>query len=342
MAGPGGGGNGGGFRGGGGGSFGGFRGGGGYGGGYGGHYGHYHRGPRFYPGFGMFGFGPRWYRPYYGGYYGGGCLGGLVGLIFLPIILILFAAIMLTSSVGTAFSAVANGGIVQYDEMKFQSYADTQYKDAFGTGATSEDNILLVFGLDEERQQPYIIAWVGDNIHRNITGAFGNERTKFGQVVNAELPVNYDNVMSKSLSNIVLDMSDYITGLQLESSFDYATLGDRADSYLVNKSTLSISDVTVNGALERFTEATEIPMVIVVAEAEDIFGKTIPMNAWITIIIALGLIGLAVWLFVRNILDKRQAKKNGYSNSQSQNNSGGYKGGYNNNNNNNNNGNWYS
>ncbi|MBO5314832.1 MAG: DUF1206 domain-containing protein [Clostridia bacterium] len=327
MAGPGGGGNGGGFRGGGGGSFGGF------GGGSGGYHRPYHRGPRFYgPGFGMFGFGPRWYRPYYGGYYGGGCLGGLVGLVFLPLFLILFAAIMLFSSVGTAFSAVANGGVVQYDEMKFQSYADSQYKDAFGTGDTSEDNILLVFGLDEERQQPYVIAWVGDNIHRNITNAFGNERTKFGQTVNNNLPTNYDNAMSKSLSNIVLDMGDYIDALNLSSSFDYDTEGQRRDSYLVNKSTLSISEQTVNNALDQFTAQTEIPMVIVVAEAEEIFGKTIPMGSWITIIIALGLIGLAIWLFVRNILDKKQAKKNGYGNGRNQNNSSG---GYNNNN-----GNW--
>lgn len=331
MAGPGGGGNGGGFRGGGGGSFGGF------GGGSGGYHRPYHRGPRFYgPGFGMFGFGPRWYRPYYGGYYGGGCLGGLVGLVFLPLFLILFAAIMLFSSVGTAFSAVANGGVVQYDEMKFQSYADSQYKEAFGTGDTSEDNILLVFGLDEERQQPYVIAWVGDNIHRNITNAFGNERTKFGQTVNNNLPTNYDNAMSKSLSNIVLDMGDYIDALNLSSSFDYDTEGQRRDSYLVNKSTLSISEQTVNNALDQFTAQTEIPMVIVVAEAEAIFGKTIPMGSWITIIIALGLIGLAIWLFVRNILDKKQAKKNGYDSGRNQNNSSdGYNNGYNNNN-----GNW--
>ena len=332
MAGPGGGGNGGGFRGGGGGSFGGF------GGGSGGYHRPYHRGPRFYgPGFGMFGFGPRWYRPYYGGYYGGGCLGGLVGLVFLPLFLILFAAIMLFSSVGTAFSAVANGGVVQYDEMKFQSYADSQYKEAFGTGDTSEDNILLVFGLDEERQQPYVIAWVGDNIHRNITNAFGNERTKFGQTVNNNLPTNYDNAMSKSLSNIVLDMGDYIDALNLSSSFDYDTEGQRRDSYLVNKSTLSISEQTVNNALDQFTAQTEIPMVIVVAEAEEIFGKTIPMGSWITIIIALGLIGLAIWLFVRNILDKKQAKKNGYGNGRNQNNSSG---GYGNNGYDNNNGNW--
>lgn len=324
MAGPGGGGAGGGFRGGGGGSFGGFTGGGGSFGG-GGYHGHHHRGPRFY-GPGLFGFFPMWRRPYYGGYYGGGCLGGLAGLIIMPVLIIVLAVVMLFSSVGEAFSAVANGGVVQYDEMKFQSYAAEQYSAAFDD---NENNILLLFALDEERERPYIIAWVGDYLDRRITGAFGDQRTKFGQTVDAELPTNYDNALTISLSNIAAEMAEYIDDLGLESSFKYGTRPDEdASSYLVNRSTLSINETTVNMALEEFTEITEIPIVIAVAEAEEVFGKSIPIGSWITIILAIAMIGFAVWFIIKGIKARREAKgQNNYTNGRnSKNSDGGYNG----------------
>ena len=131
MPGPGGGSRGGGF---GGGSFG--------GGGFGG--GGFGRGPRHHH-HGPF-FGGWYHRPYYGG---GGCIGGLLGIILLPVILLLLVSIILVSMIGSAISNVANGGIISYDEVKFQKYADQQYAAAFSSYSNYENNILLVFLTNE-------------------------------------------------------------------------------------------------------------------------------------------------------------------------------------------------
>ena len=332
MAGPGGGGFGGSFRGGGGGgSFGG--GGGSFGGGgFGG--GHYHRPGFFGPGFGMFGFGPRWYRPYYGGYYGGGCLGGLFGLILLPFIIIILAVVMLLSSVGTAFGAIANGGVVQYNEEAIQDYANDNYLELYGT---NENNILLIFTVDEKREdQPICLTWVGDNIGRKVNYAFGGKGSQFEAAVNASIPKYYVNAFTQGLSNTVEIMEEYVVDNNLESfKYDTTRPAANAESVLINRSGLSIDAVSVNMALESFTEMTEIPISIIVAEDVDVYGKSIPVGAWMTFIISLVLIGVAIWLFVRNLLDKRQAKKNGYTgnnNGRGKNtdgyNNGGYGNGY--------------
>ena len=149
MAGPGGGARGGGFGGGGGRSGGGFGGGGGRGFGGGGHHGphrphgyhhhhHHHHG-------GFWFFGPRRYY----GYGGGGCLGGLLGLILAPIILIAFAAIIFSVSIGSAFSSIANGGSVVYNEEAFQTYTKQEYITQFSDYDGVEDNLLIVFLIDE-------------------------------------------------------------------------------------------------------------------------------------------------------------------------------------------------
>lgn len=332
MAGPGGSFKGGGSYGGGGSFSGGGRGYGGYGG-YGGHRGHYHGGYFFYgPRFGMFGFGPRWYRPYYGGYYGGGLFGGLFALLMLPIILVLVAAVMLLSSVGTAFSAVANGGVVQFNETKFEEFAGAEYASAFGT---NENNILLVVSVPEDYEEAMdFITYRGDYLNQYILDATAGQGSAIDSIVKNTVPKKYDNAMTQALAGVTEKLAYHIEGLNLKSSFRYDTQPDpNAESYLVNKSQLEINETTVNLALNYFTETTDVPMVIVVADAEDIFGRTIPLGAWVTIIIALALIGIAVWLFVRNLLDKRQAKKNGFGKGDKNNSSGGY---------NNGNGNWYN
>ena len=165
MPGPGGGSRGGGGFGGGG---GGYRGGGGFGGG---HYGGFGgpRGPRrpYYGGFGW-GFG----RPYYGGF-GGGCL----GILLLPIILIMVAALILSSVIGGAFGAIAQGGVTQYDERQFQNFADQKYQQIYGSTTAYEDNIVLVFLTTEEAQEYYFIAWVGDHIVTDVNHMFGDRKS---------------------------------------------------------------------------------------------------------------------------------------------------------------------
>ena len=313
MPGPGGGSRGGGFSGGsrgggfsGGGGFGGggFRG--GYGGYHGRHYGGFYGGPFFGGGF----FRPR--RHYYGGYgYGGGCLGGLLGVLMLPIVLILVAVIGLTSMFGTAFTNVSQGGTVIYDEKALQDYANTQYQAEFGSNmSTYEDNILIVFLTNENRDGYDTIAWVGDNVATKINEQFGNQYTAFGVAMQSSIDADYyEYSISKNLAMVVDKMTDNVTGLELESSFVTPSIGEKSDSHLTNHSDLAINEATVNASLKKFTEETDIPIVIVVDSMETVIGKTLAVTDIFSVVLFIGMIVVAVVLVVR-AFKRREEREN--------------------------------
>lgn len=316
MAGPGGGSRGGGFGGGsrgggfGGGSGGGF-GGGSRGGGFGGggfRGGPYHRGPRF--GYGyyhrprFFGFGPRYY------YGGGGCLGGFLGALMAPFILLMVVAVMMFGVVGSALSNAANGGIISYDEATFQAYADREYYKAFGNSDATEDNILIVVLTNEESDGYYCIAWVGDNIKDDINLMFGDETTPFGQSMIASVPDYYAYSLDSNLATVMNTMSAKIEKLGLESSFKKTySHASSPESHLVNYTELSLTEATVNDALVSFSEETDIPVVIVVEDMEDVFGKSLPTGD-IVILVVLSVLGIvAIVSIVRVIKDRSKFKQ---------------------------------
>jgi uncharacterized membrane protein len=313
MPGPGGGSRGGGF--GGGSRGGGFSGGGrpgGFGGGsFGGHHGgfghhhhhhHHHRPFGFFPFFGF-------RRPYYGYGYGSGCLGGLLGLSALPIIIIFVVITLFISifgAVGSSISNVSNGGKVVYNESALQEYADQQYAIEFNSAKEYEDNILIVFLVDEECEGYYTIAWVGDNITEDIYSMFGNEYTEFGYKMKGSIASYYKNSLSKNLATVVNGMTDSISNLKLKSSFD-RDYGSPAGyvSHLTNNSSLQLNEETVNRALEDFTAETDIPMVIVVEDMEEVFGKTVFGTDIMTIVACVALGGAAIYFIYRSVKDKK-------------------------------------
>lgn len=284
MPGPGGGSRGGGFgggsRGGGGGHGGGHHGGGGYhGGGYHGggyhHHHHYHR--------------------------GGGCLGGMLNALIAPIFLLIMVVVMCVGFVGNAFTNLASGGSVNYNEEKFQTYANEQYAAEFGSSTAYEDNILIVFLTNKEADGYYTIAWVGDNIQTGITGMFGDEYTEFGQAVLSNVNGEYYGYsISANLAAVMNTMTEEVSQLNLESSFQSeADHSAMTPSHLTNHTDLTISEETVNRALEAFTEQTDIPAVIVVASMETVFGRSVAAADVLTIVIVAALLVLAVYLIIR-------------------------------------------
>lgn len=310
MPGPGGGSHGGGFGGGsrGGGFGGGSRGFGGGGfGGYGRgpyhrpHY-HYHR-PFFFGG----------YRPYYGYGGGGGCLGGLLGMLMAPFLILFIVVIMLFSVFGNAFTNVANGGQIIYNEPAFQDYANEQYAREFGGSSAYEDNILIVFLTNEQSDGYYSIAWVGDNIDTEINHMFGNEYTDFGIQMLKEVPDYHKYSISQNLANVFDTLGYNIESMGLDSSFKYPEDHSRmTESHVNNLSKfLSVNNDTVNNALKEFTDKTDIPIVIVIDDMEDIIGKTITGSDVITVVFAIGLAGFAIYMIVKAV---KQRKQNGNQN----------------------------
>lgn len=299
MAGPGGGARGGGFGGGShGGGFGGGRSG-GFGGGSnggrsgGGFYGHYRP-------YGMPYFGFR--RPYgYG--YGGGCLGGLFGLMMVPVIIIIFAISLIFNvfgSLGSSLSNVANGGFTVYEEQVMQDYANQQYEKEFFDAETYEDNILIVFLANEERDGYYSIAWVGDNIRNDINLAFGARGTHFGDVMDETIHDYYENSLSKDLAIVVDAMREEIEKMHYASSFITPPKEpSEVKSHVTNQTGILINEETINTSLEAFTEATDIPIVIVIEDEDDVLDKKIDAADIFTIVFAVALIGLAVYLIIK-------------------------------------------
>ena len=319
MPGPGGGSRGGGFGGGShGGGFGGGHGGGFGGGGFGGgpHFGGPHR-PHYHRHYGG------WYhRPYYG-YGGGGCLGGFLGVLMVPVIMLLVAVMFLSSVVGTSFVTLSEGGRVIYDEAKFQDYANTQYAAVFGNSSAYEDNLLVVFLVNDTYDGYYSIAWIGDNVKTEISDMFGDQSTTFGVVVLGNINSEYYAYsLDSNIAAVMETMTAHVSRLGLESSFKKQS--DRsvmASPTFINNTELSMTKATVEDALVGFTEATGIPVAVVVEDTVDVFGKGFSSDDIGAIVISVGFIALALFLIVKAFKDKKKFK-DGNGNSDGNNNSG--------------------
>ncbi len=261
MAGPGGGGSGGGF---GGGSFGGggsFSGG-GFGTGM--HHGTHFHGPRFSTGWGW---GRRRYRT-------GGCGGFLLLILFLAF----FAFYQVAPSESTVIGENEDG--IFYDEAIMQDFADENYKLYFGNHENYENNILLVFLTNEECDGYYTIAWVGDNIRREINEMFG-EYTEYGQALEKYINKEYYAYsLDTDLVSVIKEMTEKIDELGLVSSFDNKAANydnySKPFSKLVNSTSLEMNKELVDDALAAFTEKTGIPCVILLDSAESVFQTAPP------------------------------------------------------------------
>ncbi len=330
MAGPGGGSRGGGF---GGGSFGGgsrgggFSGGGGFGGGSfggGGNFGGpHHRPPHHHHHHRPF-FGPVFHRTYYGPGTGVGCFSG--------VIVVAVIVIMAVASIGTFFGTVnfssnvtfLDGENNYYDVAAFQDYANDNYKQFFGDSSATEDNILLVFLANEEADGCYTIAWVGDNIKREINEMFG-EYAEYGKAMDDFINTEYYAYsLDTDYAEVIKYLADEITALELDSSFiSESDNSELSPSKIVNRTNFDLDKEIINTALDEFTQKTGIPCVLVVDYADVVFGaanevvSVVPDSpeaaqpvkkenySWIIAVVAVGALIIAL-PFIFNKLSKKK------------------------------------
>ena len=197
-----------------------------------------------------------------------------MAILLLPIILILVAAIVLISVVGSAVYNVSNGGIISYDEAVFQQYADDQYAAEFSAYPNYENNLLIVFLTNEESDGYYAIAWVGDNVQYEINDMFGDETTTFGRVVQGSVNREYHAYsLDSNLASVMEEMGDRIEALGLSSSFKTEKpTNDPPPSHLTNRSSLSMTEQTVNEALVAFTDKTDIVAILLPLAERVLYG----------------------------------------------------------------------
>ncbi len=281
MAGPGGGSSSGGFGGGSfggshGGSFGGSHSGGSFGGSHGGSFGgSFHQPPRSPHHHGGWHYPGRWRRTRV--VRGGGC-----STIILILLFVLFAAfsLMPADNIEIKFSDTDTSF---YDEEVFQDYANDNYNIVFGSSESYEDNILLVFLTNKETDGYYTIAWVGDNIKYEINEMFG-EMSSYGLYMDEYFG---DGLFKYSLDTnyaaVINNMSESISFLDLTSSFNNEENHDSTpSSRVINITDIELNEDIINGALEDFTNETQIPCVLIVDYVDNVFNIADDGNVTVT------------------------------------------------------------
>ena len=276
MPGPGGGGHGGGFG-------GGFGGGGGFRGGFGGG----HRPPR--PGF--------FFMPFWGG----GCLGAL----FAPIICMVLAIVLMIGVIGGGLTTLFRGGNVVYNENKMQDYANRQYATIYDpSSATYEDNVLIVFLTNEDGQSYYCIGWVGDNLKSQVSDLFGDEYTALGSAMQSSINTSSYRY---SLGSNLAQATEKLQASVEDKNLDTVYRAQKAESHEAGKvynrsnSDLQINTEIIDAALKNFTDSTDISMSIVIADAKDVFGKSLNTSAILALLLCIILIVYAVVAIVRYV-----------------------------------------
>ena len=191
---------------------------------------------------------------------GGGCCGS----IFSGAITLLILAFWI-------FGAIFSDG---YDEEKFQDFANSQYEVEFGRSSAYEDNLLITVLIDEDYYNYYYIAWVGDHIDYEINCLMGNNETALGRAMESCISsTNYKYSLDSDLAHVMQTMTGKVQALGQDSSFACSENHGGIRSHVTNHANIELTESTINGALEAFTDATGIPVVIVVEDMEDVFGR---------------------------------------------------------------------
>ena len=237
--------------------------------------------------------------------------------------MILIAGIMLIASIGPAITAFTEGGVVVHDEEAFQDFTKDRYNEIYGSSAAYEDNILIVVLTDEEYHDYTYIAWVGDHIKLNVNYMFGSNGTELGDAMtNAVNTSSYKYSLDSNLASVFEAMQNKVTALSDKEYFNCKEEHAQVAPVFKNYTNLDMTKETVETALVNFTNATGISISLVVEDAEEVFGRTMPSSYIITLLICLVFIGVAVYLIIGGIKKRKNGGNgDGYNN--------GYNNGYN-------------
>ena len=228
-----------------------------------------------------------------------------------PVIFILLAGVMLMSTFGSAFGSLTTGGQITYNENALQDYANAQYFAEFGGEKDSEDQLLLVFLIEDEQYYDYAyIAWCGDHIQGKINSMFGAEGTRLGSAIqnSAINGSSYKYSLDSGIAQVMSTMQGHIEALGLESSFTCDSAPSKYDSRLINRAHIEMTEDTVNAALADFTEATGIAVAVVVEDAEEVLPRSFD---YVSVFIALVFLVIAVVMLVQAAKQRGRRKRNG-------------------------------
>ena len=234
--------------------------------------------------------------------------------------MVIIAIALIFGSVSGAFLEVSKGGTIKYDENSFQDYANSQYAQIYGDYEAYEDNILIVVATESEQYWDYVyIAWMGDHLDSSVYAKFDTRSTLGNSMDRRINPSSYKYSLDSDLAKVVDDMR-----ASLSTVGDSYTCNEKhsvgVPSKFINKTDMDLTSDTVETALAAFTRETEIPISIVVEDAEEIFGKNISSASIITIVFAALLIAGAVFMIVKSVKQAKEAKNGDWYDNATKNN----------------------
>lgn len=291
----------------GGGSRGGSRGGfsGGSRGGFSGHHGHHHH--YYHRPFHRHIF---FHRPYYG-------YGGFGGLFFMPIFMMLISVFLIISVFSSMFSFgpdYSYGDGFSYSEESLQSFAMDRYAVEFNDSRAYEDNLLIVFLVNDSRDGYDCIAVVGDNVADPIYKMFGNEFTAFGAEIQGNVADYYENSLGRNLATAINGLTDRIVNMNLDSSFiNESSPASGSLPHLNNRSSLHVNETIINNSLADFTAKTDIPIALVIEDVSAVYeaDRRFDGGNIIPIIVAIGFGASAIFIFVDAFKKRKAAQAEG-------------------------------
>ena len=234
--------------------------------------------------------------------------------------MVIIAIALIFGSVSGAFLEVSKGGTIKYDENSFQDYANSQYAQIYGDYEAYEDNILIVVATESEQYWDYVyIAWMGDHLNSSVYAKF-DTRSTLGNAMDRRInPSSYKYSLDSDLAKVVDDMRASLSNLN--SSYTCTEKHSaNVPSKFINKTDMELTPSTVETALEAFTEETDIPISIVVEDAEEIFGKKISTSTIITIVFAVILIAVAIIMVIKSAKKAKEAKNGDWYDNATRNN----------------------
>lgn len=282
---------------------GGFGGGFGGGGNFGGGFRPPHR-PRGHYGMG-FGFWP-WGWGFRPRFYGGGCFGGIFGLVLVIVMIVGIIAYTLSNS----FSVITSGGRIIYNEEALQDYAYGEYKKLYGE---NEDAILVTLLIEDEEYWDYVYtSMIGLHIKDEVAESF-SPNGAFGTYMTNNIDKFYKYSLAPDVSDAVEDVTETLTALSLDS---YYNENCNCEPSTVTSKTLDRTEMGLNVAiidaeLSEFTEATGIPIILIIEDADDeaVFGRKLN-GSDIFILVVAGLLIILLVVIIVSTVRKRRKESN--------------------------------
>lgn len=231
-----------------------------------------------------------------------------MGLVILPVIMVILAIALIFGSLTGAFLEVSQGGTIRYDENEFQDYADAEYAAIYGNYDAYEDNILIVVATESDKYWDYAyMVWMGDHISTAVYDKF-DTRSTLGHSMSGRInSSSYKYSLDSDLAKVVDDMRSALSSVSDSYTCKEKHSAD-VPSKFINKTDMTLNTDTVETALSAFTEETNIPISIVVEDAEEILGRKISTSSIITIVFAVILIAVAVIMVVKSSKRAKEAK----------------------------------